>query len=152
MRQVGDLAVACASGAAADRVGILDAEGLGQAGVGARMTNGFDQDLFLRWCRYYLETELYDRRKPGHWSPHEPDCWLPNGDGKPECNRFALELRNRLCLGLANSDENAAAGRLRTEGLQDVLRAAGNPFSEARHEAAVVAQTWAREQDFLRWR
>lgn len=36
--------------------------------------------LEILFARYQVQTELYDRRLPGGWSRHEPECWIPGTD------------------------------------------------------------------------
>lgn len=45
-------------------------------GLPERPRVGYTHAL-IAWLRCSIESECFDRTLKGHWSPHEPECWIP---------------------------------------------------------------------------
>ena len=77
---------------------------------------------FLQWLKYFVDTEIFDRRQPGHMSEHGE--WIPVGEGYRLSVRSATKKRNE-CLGLL-------------EGLdRDLVRAARREAERVPFERAI---------------
>lgn len=98
-----------------------------------RMVNfmGDDEIAFLQWLKYFVDTEIFDRRQPGYKSENLE--WIPVGEGYILSTRNAAKKREEVMNNLRGFDRDLVRKAMREAEkipFLDALRILKLPYDE----------------------